>query len=133
MFKEDLCLRKTLTIILYRGPYASQRVDVGLAIAEKALERGYGVNIFLYMDAVHAPKKGQMPRYFPNVGEKLRALAEKGARIRACSRCAAARGYVEEDAKDGVYPTSQYVDGVAIVNLRELGDWIKLSDKVIVI
>ncbi len=124
---------KTLTIILYRGPYASQRVEIGLAIAERALEKGYDVNLFLYMDAVHAPKRGQMPKYFPNIGEKLRSLAKKGARVRACSRCAAARGYVEGDAEGGVYPTSQYVDGVAIVNLRELGDWIKVSDKVLVV
>ncbi|MBS7287353.1 MAG: DsrE family protein [Candidatus Freyarchaeota archaeon] len=124
---------KTLTIILYREPYASQRVNIGLTIAEKALEKGYGVNVFLYMDAVHAPKRGQMPKHFLNVGERLRTLVERGARVRACSRCAAARGYVDGDADGGVYPTSQYVDGVSIVNLRELGDWIKTSDKVLVI
>ncbi len=124
---------KTLIIILHRGPYASQRVDIGLNIAEKALEKGYGVNVFLYMDAVHAPKRGQMPKYFPNIGERLRILVEKGARVRACSRCAAARGYVEGNADGGVYPTSQYVDGVSIINLRELGNWIKSSNKVLVV
>ncbi|MEM3587652.1 MAG: DsrE family protein [Candidatus Jordarchaeaceae archaeon] len=124
-------MSKTLTLILYHGPYASQRVNIGLSIAEKALEKGYKVNIFLYMEAVHSAKKGQAPKYFPNIGEKLEELAKKGAQIKSCSRCAAARGYVEGEEKDGVYPTSQYVYGTQIANLRDLGYWLKDSDKVL--
>jgi len=122
---------KTLTLVLYHGPYASQRVDIGLQIAERALRKGYGVNIFLYMESVHSPKAGQEPKYFPNVGKKLAELAEMGARVKSCSRCAAARGYVEGEEKNGVYPTSQYVKGVHIANLRDLGYWIRESDRVL--
>ncbi len=124
-------MSKTLTLVLYHGPYASQRVDIGLLIAAKALEKGYNVNIFLYMESVHSAKKGQSPKYFPNVGEKLSELAQKGAKIKSCSRCAGARGYVEGEENDGIYPTSQYVSGVHIANLRDLGHWLKNSDRVL--
>jgi Uncharacterized conserved protein involved in intracellular sulfur reduction len=51
----------------------------------------YNVNLFLYMDATHIPKRGQNPHSFPNAGEKFKILLRKGADIRACIRCATAR------------------------------------------
>ena len=65
---------KTLTIILTEGPYRSQYVEMAHNIAESAINNGYGVNLFLYMDATHIPKKNQNPHSFPNVGERLRQL-----------------------------------------------------------
>ncbi len=70
---------KTLTIILTEGPYRSQYVEMAHNIAESALNNGYGVNLFLYMDATHIPKKNQNPHSFPNVGERLKHLIKKGA------------------------------------------------------
>ena len=70
------------------------RLPVNLPRA--ALKR-YQVNIFLYLDAVHIPKKGQNPSFFTNAGQLFSGLAEKGAVIRACARCAAARGYIPEE------------------------------------
>lgn len=115
---------KTLTLILTEGPYRSQHVDMAYEIANSALNKGYKVNIFLYMDATHIPRKGQNPHSFPNVLEKIRSLVKRGVDIRACVRCATARGY----ACDAKFP---YISGIKITNVYDIPEWIKESDKVI--
>lgn len=115
---------KTLTLILTEGPYRSQHADIACKIAESALNKRYNVNVFLYMDATHIPRKGQNPHSFPNVLEKIRNLVKKGADIRACVRCATARGY----ACDAKFP---YINGITITNVYDIPDWIQKSDKVI--
>ena len=115
--------KKTLTIILTEGPYRSQYVEIAHNIAESALNIGYKVNLFLYMDATHIPKKNQNPHSFPNVGERLRLLIKKGANVRACVRCATARGHACDKAS--------YLKGVSITSVYDIPEWVKKSDKVI--
>lgn len=122
--EEESESKKTLTIILTEGPYRSQYADIAYEIASSALNNKYDVNIFLYMDATHIPRKGQNPHSFPNVLEKIRRLVERGADIRACVRCATARGY----ACDAKFP---YIKGISITNVYDVPEWIKKSDKVI--
>lgn len=114
---------KKLTIILTEGPYRSQYADLAYKIANTALDLGYGVNLFLYMDATHIPKRGQNPHSFPNVGEKFKILLHKGADIRACIRCATARGHtcIKEP----------YLKGVKITSVYDIPQWVAESDKVI--
>jgi tRNA 2-thiouridine synthesizing protein D len=88
------------------------------------------VNIFLYLDAVHIPKKGQNPSFFTNTGELFTGLAEKGAVIRACARCAAARGYIAEENANGSN-CEDYISGIKISSLYELSEILHKSDKVI--
>lgn len=114
---------KTLTIILTEGPYRSQYVEMAHNIAESALNNGYGVNLFLYMDATHIPKKNQNPHSFPNVGERLKHLIKKGADVRACIRCATARGHACGQAP--------YLKGVSITSVYDIPGWVKECDKVI--
>jgi len=116
--------QKILTIILTEGPYRSQYADIAYEIANSALNNKYNVNIFLYMDATHIPRKGQNPHSFPNVLEKIRGLVKRGVDIRACVRCATARGY----ACDAKFP---YIKGISITNVYDVPEWIKKSDKVI--
>jgi tRNA 2-thiouridine synthesizing protein D len=115
---------KTLTLILTEGPYRSQYADMAYEIANSALNNKYNVNIFLYMDATHIPRKGQNPHSFPNVLEKMKSLVKRGADLRACVRCATARGY----ACDAKFP---YINGITITSVYDIPDWIKVSDKVI--
>jgi tRNA 2-thiouridine synthesizing protein D len=115
---------KTLTLILTEGPYRSQYADMAYEIANSALNNKYNVNIFLYMDATHIPRKGQNPHSFPNVLEKYRSLVDRGADIKACVRCATARGY----ACDAEFP---YINGITITSVYDIPEWIKTSDKVI--
>ena len=117
---------KTLTIILTDGPYISEYAEIAYKIAKEAL-KGSQVNIFLYLDAVHIPKAGQKPSLFGNAGSLFQELAEKGAVVRACVRCAAARGYLAKE--DGI--CSEYHQGIKITSLYDLAEMLKKSDKVI--
>ncbi len=121
---EEKSSPKTLTIILTEGPYRSQYADIAYEIAKSALGNNYNVNMFLYMDATHIPRKGQNPHSFPNVLEKIKNLVDKEVDIRACVRCATARGY----ACDAKFP---YIEGISITNVYDIPEWIKESDKVI--
>ena len=114
-----------LTIILTDGPYINENADIAYKIAKAALEK-MQVNIFLYLDAVNIPKKGQKPTQFPNIGQLFQELVELGADIRACPRCAAARGY---QSKDGI--CEEYHPGIRITSLYDLADMLQRSDKVI--
>lgn len=102
-------------------------------IADNALDKGYGVNIFLYGDGVHAQMAGQAPKVFFNVGEALTKLANKGAVIKSCVRCSQARGYIEgefDDEQDR-YPSPKSLDAVKIYSMYGFIDMIKQSDKLI--
>ena len=121
---------KTLTIILTDGPYISEYAEIACKLAETALKR-YHVNIFLYLDAVHIPKKGQNPSFFTNTGELFSGLAEKGAVIRACARCAAARGYFPEEEIIEGSNCRDYFPGIKITSLYELSEMLSKSDRVI--
>jgi tRNA 2-thiouridine synthesizing protein D len=121
---------KTLTIVLTDGPYISEYAEITCKLAETALKQ-YQVNIFLYLDAVHIPKGGQNPSFFTNAGELFSGLAEKGAVIRACARCAAARGYFpEEEILEGSN-CRDYFPGIKITSLYELSEMLTKSDRVI--
>jgi sulfur relay (sulfurtransferase) complex TusBCD TusD component (DsrE family) len=117
---------KTLTIILTDGPYISEYAEMAYKIAKAALKQ-HQVNIFLYLDAVHMPKLGQNPSLFANIGELFQELAESGAVVRACSRCAAARGYLPQ--KDG--SCQNYFSGIKITSIYDLAEMLGKSDRVI--
>ncbi len=117
---------KILTIVLTDGPYISEYADIAYKITRQALKH-YKVNIFLYLDGVHVPKSGQKPAMFANIGALFEELARDGAIIRACIRCATARGYgAEEDQSCKDYP-----EVIKITSIYELAEMLSLSDKVI--
>ncbi|VVB72928.1 DsrE/DsrF-like family protein [uncultured archaeon] len=117
---------KTLTIVLTDGPYISEYAEMAYRIAIPALKRCH-VNIFLYLDAVHIPKLGQKPSFFANTGELFRKLAQSGASVRACSRCAAARGF--QPGEDGI--CLDYYQEIKITSLHDLAEMLCKSDRVI--
>jgi tRNA 2-thiouridine synthesizing protein D len=117
---------KTLTIILTDGPYISEYAEMAYKIAEEALKR-CEVNIFLYLDAVHIPKRTQEPSHLGNVGLSFQELAKSGAVVRACVRCAAARGYLADE--QGICP--DYYEGIRVTSLYDLAEMLKKSDRVI--
>jgi tRNA 2-thiouridine synthesizing protein D len=116
----------TLTIILTDGPYISEYAEIAYKIAEEALKK-CEVNIFLYLDAVNIPKRNQEPSIVRNAGLMFQELAMRGAVVRACVRCAAARGYLADE--QGV--CSDYYAGIRITSLYDLAELLKMSDKVI--
>jgi tRNA 2-thiouridine synthesizing protein D len=121
---------KTLTIVLTDGPYISEYAEIAYKFARAALKQ-YNVNIFLYLDAVHIPKKSQDPSFFTNAGQLFSGLAEKGVVIRACARCASARGYIPEEEIIQGSNCRDYLPGIRITSLYELSEMLSKSDRVI--
>ena len=119
--------------MLFSGPYGSQEADHMCRIAEKALDKGYGVEIFLYGDGVHAQMKDQAPKMFYNVGKALERIVEKGGIIKSCVRCSAARGYVDSefDEASDRYPSKKALDAVKIYSLYGFISMIKSGDKLL--
>ncbi|MDD1768346.1 MAG: DsrE family protein, partial [Methanomassiliicoccales archaeon] len=93
--------RKTVAMMLFSAPFSSQYADHMCRLAEKTLERGYNVEIFLYGDSVHAQMSDQRPKTFFPVGDAIKRLIEKGAAVYSCEICSIARGYIKGDLKDG--------------------------------
>ncbi|MEM2873698.1 MAG: DsrE family protein [Nitrososphaerales archaeon] len=124
---------KTLALMLFSSPYRSQYADHLCRIAEKAMEKGYNVEIFLYGDGVHAQMNNQTPKTFFNVGESLKRLAEKGALIKSCLICSQARGYIEGDfdEKLGKYPSSKALNTVEFCTIYGFVDMILKADKLL--
>jgi len=125
--------KKMLTFMLFTGPYASQYADHMCKFADKALDMGYHVEIFLYGDGVHSQLKGQNPKTFFNVGNALNRMAAKGAIIKSCQRCSGARGYIEGefDEKLDRYPSSKAIDAVKIYSLYGYVDMIDRTDRLL--
>ncbi len=121
---EESSHGKVMIIVLSDGPYISQYADIGYNMAQTAMKLGYGVKIFLYMDGVHIPRRDQNPRDLPNISRIFEELIEIGCEIKACIRCAAARGYVDE---------SHYLEGVEITSVYDLADWMNGNSKVIML
>ncbi len=117
---------KSITIILTDGPYISEYAEMACKIASEALKISH-VNIFLYLDAVHIARRGQQPSLFAEAGRLFQELAERGTVIRACARCAAARGYLADG--EGICP--DYYEGIKISSLYDLARMIEESDRVI--
>jgi len=113
---------KIITIILTDGPYISEYADMACKMASAALKI-CRVNIFLYLDAVHIGKAGQNPTNFANLGRAFAKLAEQGAVIEACPRCAMARGYPPSG--------EDFMLGIKITSLYRLAEMINESDRVI--
>jgi tRNA 2-thiouridine synthesizing protein D len=121
---ENMSNKETMVIVLLDGPYISQYADIGYTMAKSALNLGYGVKIFLYMDSVHIPRKDQNPRDFPNISQNFAKLIKKGCEIKACVRCAAARGYTDQ---------SHYLEGVEITSVYNLAEWMDENSKVVML
>jgi len=80
---------------------------------------------------VHIPKKGQYPAFFINAGQLFSELAGKGAVVRACARCAGARGYLPEKEIIQESNCKDYFPGIRITSLYELSEMLSMSDRVI--
>lgn len=114
-----------ITIVLTDGPYISEYAEMAYKMAKAALKK-HEVNVFLYLDAVHIPKKGQNPAFFANAGELFSELARLGARVEACPRCATARGYAPVNGE-----SEDYLEAIKITSLYRLAEMLQESDRVV--
>ncbi|MCX6652212.1 MAG: DsrE family protein [Methanomassiliicoccales archaeon] len=83
---------KTLLIHLRSGSMMNMDSNCAVKLMSAALDKGYNVRLFGYGEGVTVIKEGQDPKRFPNVGNELKKLAERGATVVVCETCCAARG-----------------------------------------
>ncbi|WP_421078293.1 DsrE family protein [Methanothermococcus sp. Ax23] len=113
---------KTLTIILKSGAMMNMDGNFAVKLAESALKKGHKVNMFFYGEGITAIIDEQAPKRFPNLGNMIKDLMDKGMNVAACSTCANARGIYEEDV----------IEGCKIGSLtNDLSKYIADSDRVI--
>jgi sulfur relay (sulfurtransferase) complex TusBCD TusD component (DsrE family) len=123
-------LKPTLALVLFSAPYGNQYADHMCHIAERAIEKGYSVEIFLYGDAIHSHLIEQKPKNFFNIGEALARLADKGANIYSCLICAIARGYMRDfDEAKKVYNSPITLPCVKFVTVQGFVSMIKRANK----
>jgi sulfur relay (sulfurtransferase) complex TusBCD TusD component (DsrE family) len=121
---------ETLALVLFTAPYGNQYADHLCHIADKALEKGYSVEIFLYGDAVHSSLTGQRPKNLFNVGEALAQLADRGATIYSCLICAIARGCIKDyDEAKKAYNSTITLPFIKYVTVQGFVSMIKKADR----
>lgn len=115
-------MAKGLTILLLSGSMQSMEGNVATKLADAAIKKGYNTNLYCFGEAITAVKSGQKPKRFPNLGQDLGTLANKGLKIAVCCTCADARGV------DG----KEMIEGAVVGSLtNDFASYLENSDKLI--
>jgi len=115
---------KTL-IIFNHEPYDSTDVTWnGLRLADKLLDAGSEVRIFLMSDAVDMARDACRPPegYDQDLSLMLKALITRGVKVKACGTCM---------ARCGIYKNHPYFEGAEKSTMPALAEWVMDSDKVV--
>ena len=113
--------KKTLGILLLTAPYTYQNSHTFYDLAKAALDKGYGVKVFLFVDAVNNAKLGQEPDPDTPMNDRLQELADAGAEFQACGLCTSARGFDQRG--------SDFIEGVEVSGLTELAEYVGEADR----
>jgi sulfur relay (sulfurtransferase) complex TusBCD TusD component (DsrE family) len=115
---------RNLTILLFSGSMMSMEPNVAVTMANAALDKGIGVNLFLFGEAVTNAIKDQAPKRFPSMSDELEKLLAKGMRIAVCSTCIIGRGIKPE----------YLIEGAEVGSLTEhFSDYMEESDRMIML
>lgn len=112
-------------IIFNREPYDNTDVTWnGLRLAEKLLDAGQQVRIFLMNDAVDMARDVCRPPegYDQDLGMMLKALIARGVAVKVCATCM---------VRCGIYKNHPYFIGAETSTMPELADWVIECDKVL--
>ncbi len=115
---------KTL-IIFNREPYDNTDVTWnGLRLAEKLLDAGEEVRIFLMNDSVDMARDACKPPegYDQDLSVLLKGLISRGVPVKVCGTCM---------ARCGIYRNHPYFQGAEKSTMPELATWVMESDRVI--
>lgn len=106
------------------APYGSEKAynALRLIMAIQKEHPNTEVLVFLLSDAVGCALPNQStPQGYYNIERMLEAVIRKGAKVKTCGSCIAARG-IEE---------LKLIEGLQTSNMSELADWVVESDKII--
>lgn len=115
---------KTL-IIFNREPYDSTDVTWnGLRLANKLLDAGSEVRLFLMNDAVDMARDVCRPPegYDQDLSKMLKGLIARGVLVKVCGTCM---------SRCGIYKNHPYFEGTEQSTMPALAQWVIESDKVI--
>ncbi|MHA1480250.1 MAG: DsrE/DsrF/TusD sulfur relay family protein [Candidatus Thorarchaeota archaeon] len=115
--------KKTLGVLLLTSPYTFQNSHTFYDLVKAALEKGYAVKAFLFVDAVNNAKLGQEPDPDVPMNDRFQELADLGVEFQACGLCTTARGFDQLG--------SDYISGVEVTGLTELAEIMGETEKFI--
>ncbi len=114
-----------ILIIFNHQPYDGGDVAWnGLRLAEKLLDAGQEVRIFLMNDAVDMARECCRPPegYDQDLVQVLKGLIGRGVRVKVCGTCM---------ARCGIHKNVPYFEGAEKSTMPALAEWVIDSDKVI--
>lgn len=114
-----------ILIIFNREPYDETDVTWnGLRLANKLLENGCEVRIFLMNDAVDMARDVcKAPEGYENdLSEMLRELIRKNVSVKVCGTCM---------SRCGIYKNHPYFEGAEKSTMQALAEWVIDCDKVL--
>ena len=114
-----------ILIVFNRDPYDSTDVTWnGLRLAEKLLDAGSEVRVFLMNDAVDLARDVCRPPegYDQDLSLILKTLIARGVSVKVCGTCM---------SRCGIYKNHPYFEGAEKSTMPALAEWIIESEKVI--
>jgi len=115
---------KTL-IIFNRQPYDNTDVTWnGLRLADKLLDAGQTVKIFLMNDSVDMARDVCKPPvgYDQDLSKMLKDLINRNVEVKVCGTCM---------ARCGIHKNQPYFEGAIKVTMPELAEWVIECEKVL--
>ena len=112
-------------IIFNRQPYDNTDVTWnGLRLADKLLEAGQEVRVFLMNDSVDMARDicKAPENYDQDLSAMLKDLISRDVAVKVCGTCM---------ARCGIYKNHPYFQGAEKATMPELAQWVIESDKVI--
>jgi len=112
-------------IIFNRPPYDDTDVTWnGLRLADKLLEAGMEVGIFLMNDSVDMARDACKPPegYDQDLSQMLKDLISRNVKVKVCGACM---------ARCGIYKNHPYFKGAEKSTMPALAKWVIESDKVL--
>ena len=113
-----------ILFIINDAPYGTEKGYNALRMAMTLQKENSEseVNIFLMADAVSCALPNQnTPNGYYNIERMMKAVLNKGGKVKTCGTCAEARGI----------KNLQLIEGVEISNMPELTKWTVEADKVL--
>ena len=113
-----------ILLIFNREPYDNTDVTWnGLRLANKLLDGGHEVRLFLMNDAVDMAREVCRPPegYDQDLSKMLKELIVRGASVKVCGTCM---------VRCGIYKNHPYFEGAEQSTMQALSEWVVDNDRI---
>lgn len=122
--------------LMTESPYFHPLIYFKFDLIERFLQQGDEVVVFLYIDGVHLANGQQYTVNMENIGNIIDKFSKQYSQfhVYACSRCTAARGYldmVKSLPDSGIFIPIKLYPFVKVVSVREFGKYLKNGYKLL--